>query len=795
MKRAYLIVFNSLTAFLLIALASPIIRAQEQRSRGLTVGKTRAEVASNQPINLWAVIIGVSKYKYGDQNLEGYQISNLKNAADDAQAIYNFLRSPEGGGFRDESEGGHMVLLKDEQATKTNVEAALTKLKQAKPNDYFVLYIAAHGTIMPTREPGSNKTIEIPYFVLYDTDLRNPEATGIRMEKYQQIVAEIPAIKGMVLSDTCHSGGVQLAGRDAADSSRRANIRYLQEMNSITKGVGIISAADQLEQSFERDDINQGVFTYCLLQGLSGNADANFDGIVTFNEISAYLRDEVPKLTDNKQHPKANTTAIEANYLPLSVVAYADVNALGRPDQYGLLVIRTPDIDGVEVAIDGQAFAKFNAGSQRSVMTKVGARTISFKRGGIRRDVKAQVQAGKPKVVEVNITFSESDSAEDSLIEPSDQQIGVYLREDKEPTKEALDMFTKGVDSFNRQKFDAAIDLLSRAVQEMGGAYTDALVYRGRAEQSLGRKEAAVASFKAALQLRPTDFETQTLLAEARFNAGGNVAEVISSLRSVITRHPNFDFARVVYGDVLLSRKEFARAEFELRRAVLINPKSPPAHLILADALTYQDSKEKQRRAVEEAEKAVALFAEVSRPRTSSSPGLSRQSINRVILGGGRYLNVPAMAEARHIAAKALTRMVERDETVVNPDEYLDRARVHLQEALRLAETLTDKRRLVLALDTSAQNHFLKGDLARAIADAERSLKLSEAIPDLKDFYEAHYTLYQVYNSDQQFARAYDHLEKFVSLAGSQLSPEERKAMDDELKQVKRQRDANKPKK
>lgn len=795
MKRASLIAFNSLTAFLLLALASPLINAQEQRGRGLIVGKTRAEVASGQPINLWAVIIGVSKYKYGDQNIEGYQISNLKNAADDAQSIYNFLRSPEGGSFRDESEGGRMVLLKDEQATKANIEAAFTKLKQAKPNDYFVLYIAAHGTIVPLREPGSNKTIEVPYFVLYDTDLRNPEATGIRMEKYQQIVAEIPAAKGMVLSDTCHSGGVQLAGRDAGDSAQRANIRYVQEMNSITKGVGIISAADQLEQSFERDDLNQGVFTYCLLQGLSGNADANFDGIVTFNEISAYLRDEVPKLTENKQHPKANTTAIEANYLPLSVVAYADVNALGRPDQYGLLVIRTPDIDGVDVSIDGQRFAKFNAGTQRSVMTKIGARTVSFSRAGTRRDVKAQVVAGKPKVVEVNITFTESDAFEDSSIEPSDQQIGVYLREDKPPTKEAQDLFIKGVDSFNRQKFDMAIDLLNRAVQDMGGAYTDALVYKGRAEQSLGRKEAAVASFKAALQLRPTDFETQTLLAEARFNAGGNVDEVISSLRSVITRHPNFDFARVVYGDVLLSRREFARAEFELRRAVLINPKSPPAHLILADALTYQESKEKQRRAVEEAEKAVALFAEVSRPQTSRSPGLSRQSINRVILGGGRYLNVAAMAEARHIAAKALTQLVDRDETLVNPDEYLDRARAHIQEALKLAETLTDKRRLVLVLDISAQNYFLKGDLARAIADAERSLKLSESIPDMKDFYEAHYTLYQVYNSDQQFARAYDHLEKFISLTGSQLSPVERKRMDEELKQVKRQRDANKQKK
>jgi uncharacterized caspase-like protein/tetratricopeptide (TPR) repeat protein len=796
MKR----ITDSLIPILLLVLTNTIALAQtpDQRERGLKikVGATRAELTTGraEQVNLWAVIIGVSKYKYGDQNLEGYQITNLKNAADDAQAIYEFLKSPEGGGFRDESEGGHMVLLRDEQATKANVEAAMAKLKQARPNDYFVLYIAAHGTIMPSRDPATGQTVEIPYFVLFDTDLRNPKATAMQMDKFQQIVSEVPATKGLVLSDTCHSGGVQLAGRDAADSSRRANIRYIEEMNSVTKGVGIISAADQLEQSFERDDLNQGVFTYCLLQGLSGNADADFDGKVTFNEISAFLRDEVPKLTENKQHPKSNTTAIEANFLPLSVVSYAEVAATGAPDQYGLLVIRTPDVDGVEVSIDGKPFAKFAAGTQRAVMARIGARAITFSRGELRREIRATVEEGKPRLVEVNITFSESDSAEDSLVEPSDKQLSVYLRDEKPPTKEARDLFTRGVDSFNRQKFDTAIDLFNSAIQSMGGVYADALVFRGRAEQSLGRKEAAVATFKAAFQLRPTDFETQTLLAEAKFNAGYNVEEVIADLRSVIRRHPNFDYARVVYGDVLLSRRDFARAEFELRRAVLINPKSPPAHLILADALTYQESKEKQRRAVEEAEKAVVLLAEISRKQTSSR-GLSRLSISHVVLGGGKYLNAPAMAEARHIAAKTLTRMVERDETVTNPDQYLDRARAHLIEALKLAEGLTDKRRLVLVLDTSAQNYFLKGDSLRAIQDAERSLKLAESIPDLKDFYEAHYTLYQVHNSDQQFAKAYDHLQKFITLAASQLNPEDRRNLEEELKQVKRQRDANKQKK
>jgi len=776
-------------------------KAQDQRERGLTikVGATRSDISAGHAneIQLWAVLIGVSRYQYGDQDLDGYNIKNLKNAADDAQAIYDFLKSPEGGGFRDESEGGHMVLLKDEQATKASVEKALDGLKRAKPSDYFIVYIAAHGTIMPFYDAISRTTTEIPYFVLYDTDLRKPDKTAIRMDDYQQAISEIPAKKGLVLSDTCHSGGVQLAGRDSADSTRRANIRYLQEVNEISSGVGFISAADQLEQSFERDDFRHGVFTNCLLDGLAGSADSNTDGKVTFNEISAYLRDEVPKLTENKQHPKSNTTAIDANFLPLSVVTYSDVSALGNPDQYGLLQIRTPDIDGVEVAIDGQPLKPtFKAGNQRAVMARTGTRSITFVKGEMRRELKARVDPGKPKVVEVNLSFSESDSPDDALVDPTDQQVAVYLREEKEPSKQAKDLFTKGVDSFNKQKYEDALDLLNRAVQANAGAYADALVFRGRAEQSLGRKRDAVVSFKQALALRPTDFETQTLLAEAKFNAGDNVDEVVSELRSVIRRHPNFDFAHVVYGDVLLSRKDYARAELELRRAVTINPKSPPAHLILADVLTYQDSKEKRKRAAEEAEKAIQLFEEVSKKQVSAARGLRRLSISHVIFGGGRYINDAAMAEAHWIAAKALTRLVgyDFDNSIPDPDTYLDRARTHIQEAMKTAQRLTSKERLALVLETSALNHFLKGNIAQAVQDGEQSLKVREAIPQLRNDPDIYSTLSQIYEADQKFVKAAEHQKKFIDAAGSQLSARDRQSAEERLAQLKRQAAANRQK-
>jgi len=272
------------------ALAAP----QDDRSRGirLKIGSTRNDVKSGKQFELWAVVIGVSRYFYGDQKIDGNVISNLKNASDDAEAIGEFLRSEEGGGFRED----HIKLLKDEGATRKNVIDALEMLKRGKPDDFFVIYIAAHGGVIPYTDPKTNTTRDIPYFLLYDTDLREPEKTALRMEAFRQTVDGLQVKKGLVLSDTCYSGGVQLIGR-GVDDSQVANQRYLDLMNKSPQGVGFISAARQTERSYEKDDFNHGVFTYCLVEGLSGTADGNEDGKVTFDELVQYLDDEYLPLT------------------------------------------------------------------------------------------------------------------------------------------------------------------------------------------------------------------------------------------------------------------------------------------------------------------------------------------------------------------------------------------------------------------------------------------------------------------------------------------------------------------
>jgi tetratricopeptide (TPR) repeat protein len=207
--------------------------------------------------------------------------------------------------------------------------------------------------------------------------------------------------------------------------------------------------------------------------------------------------------------------------------------------------------------------------------------------------------------------------------------------------------------------------------------------------------------------------------------------------------------------------------------------------LILADVLTYQDSKEKRDRAVQEAKQALALFDEVSKKKVSAARALKGLSISHLIFGGGRFRNTLALAEAQHMVAKTIARKIYYTEDATDTAGELGLAQTSINAARDFAKN--DKTRLPLVLETSALISFLKGDMARAIDDGEAALKLKE-LP------EAHLTLTQAYASNQKFAPAVDHLTKYIALSRTQLSPDDINRYQEELTRLTKMRDANRQK-
>ncbi len=86
-------------------------------------------------------------------------------------------------------------------------------------------------------------------------------------------------------------------------------------------GATVISSAGGTQLAAEGITINNeiienGAFTYCLLQGLSNNkAEADGKTGITVSEFMQYLETAVPKLTENTQKPTSRSENLVNDFM------------------------------------------------------------------------------------------------------------------------------------------------------------------------------------------------------------------------------------------------------------------------------------------------------------------------------------------------------------------------------------------------------------------------------------------------------------------------------------------------
>ena len=91
-----------------------------------------------------------------------------------------------------------------------------------------------------------------------------------------------------------------------------ANARpvFLEVDNSFTDKVNVFSAAGSKQISSSWPEKKHGLFSYFLMKGMRGNADANNDKKLTYGELGKYLEDNVSStagLLDREQTPSLST--------------------------------------------------------------------------------------------------------------------------------------------------------------------------------------------------------------------------------------------------------------------------------------------------------------------------------------------------------------------------------------------------------------------------------------------------------------------------------------------------------
>ena len=245
----------------------------------------------------WAVVIGVGRYESRD-------IPGLTYAVSDAEAMYEALVSI--GGFKKEN----VLLLTDaseRKPTLRNIKWALGTFlaRAAKRDDTVIIYFAGHGA-PEVDQRGLERDGLAKYLIPRDADPEDLYSTALPMDELQTIFGRLESERVVAFLDSCFSGAA--GGRTFVSKKTRAtgvDDIFLERLTR-AKGRAIVTASRPAEVSVELPELGHGVFTYYLVQGLRGVADANRDGIVTLQELYEYVEQQVSRkarAVGGKQNP------------------------------------------------------------------------------------------------------------------------------------------------------------------------------------------------------------------------------------------------------------------------------------------------------------------------------------------------------------------------------------------------------------------------------------------------------------------------------------------------------------
>ena len=160
--------------------------------------------------------------------------------------------------------------------TRDNVEEELTRLARvAGPDDLLLVHFACHGKLASGQ----------PVLVTRESRALTLARKALPLAEVERLMRESEARRLVLTLDACHTG-VEI-GRDLADPE------FIRNAYDLAEGFALIAAstAQQLAQDWE--DQEHGVFTYYLLEGLSGRADRDSKDFVTVDDLKTFVLDNL----------------------------------------------------------------------------------------------------------------------------------------------------------------------------------------------------------------------------------------------------------------------------------------------------------------------------------------------------------------------------------------------------------------------------------------------------------------------------------------------------------------------
>ena len=223
----------------------------------------------------WAVVIGIDDYAHWPK---------LGHAVRDAESVKTLLVTKLG------FKADHVISLQNQSATRTNVMTAFNEQlpkSGLKKTDNLFVFFAGHGG---TRHLSSGR--DLGYIIPVDAGTDDLAGDAIPMTELQNISEALVARHVIFVMDACYSGLGLVRGGGA--STRNGN--FLRD-NAHRVGRQMLTAGGADQMVADGGPGGHSIFTWTLLQGLSGKADLNGDNIITGTELAAYIAPAVASVS------------------------------------------------------------------------------------------------------------------------------------------------------------------------------------------------------------------------------------------------------------------------------------------------------------------------------------------------------------------------------------------------------------------------------------------------------------------------------------------------------------------
>ncbi|MDQ1210156.1 hypothetical protein QE380_003079 [Acinetobacter baylyi] len=214
---------------------------------------------------LYAIVIGIGEYTKAN--------FSSKIAKNDANTIYQKLKAQVGYTY---TEGNIKLLNQPEQTSHTSIQQAFEDVKsKIKHTDTFVIFIA-----------GEADRVDEEYYLLtsktQDFSAKQLQSTGLSATQLKKLIANIPTAYKLILIDTPMSDSVM----------KMTDLFSTHNIKTCKSGMILTAGRYTIDEGFR----GHSLFTYTLLDALSGIADTNKNSFIESNELAQYVEAAIPMI-------------------------------------------------------------------------------------------------------------------------------------------------------------------------------------------------------------------------------------------------------------------------------------------------------------------------------------------------------------------------------------------------------------------------------------------------------------------------------------------------------------------